>query len=57
MTDGKNINEEILERVKDKRLLISTIEIRRFEMVGHLILHNNFISNIIEEKIEGKRGK
>lgn len=26
-------------------------------MVGHLIHRDNFISNIIEEKVKGKRGR
>lgn len=37
------------------RLLISTIEIRKGKMLGHLIRHDYFKSNIIESKIEGKR--
>lgn len=32
-------NEEVLERVKAKRLLISTKEIRRGKMVGRLTCH------------------
>lgn len=50
-------NEEVLERVKAKRLLISTKEIRRGKMVGRLTCHDNFINNMVEGKIEGKRGR
>lgn len=50
-------NERVLERVKEKRSIMDTIENRRGSMIGHLIRHDLFIKNIIEGKIEGKRGR
>lgn len=41
--------------MKETRLRISTVEIRRSKTVGHLVRHDNFISNIIEGK--GGRGR
>lgn len=45
--------------MKEKRFLIfsivDTIEIRRGKIVGYLICHNKFISNVIQGKIERKK--
>lgn len=51
----KVANEEVLQRVKEKRNISNIIENRRGKMIGHLIRHDSFIRNIIEGKIEGKR--
>ena len=50
-------NEEVLQRINEKRNLMDTIEKRRGKMIGHLIRHDRFINNIMEGKIEGKRGR
>lgn len=41
--------------MKETRLRISTVEIKRGKTVGHLVRHDNFIINIIEGK--GGRGR
>ncbi|PZC74919.1 hypothetical protein B5X24_HaOG207024 [Helicoverpa armigera] len=50
-------NEEVLNRVGTKRQLLQNIEYRRGKMIGHLICHDDFIKNIVEGKVEGKRGR
>lgn len=42
-----NFKKELKKR---KRLLKSTVEIRRGKMVDYLIYHDNSINNIIDEK-------
>ena len=53
----KVTNQEVLRRVNKKRVLMEIIQNRRGKMIGHLIRHDNFMGNIIEGKIEGKRGR
>lgn len=53
----KITNIEVLRRIQEKRILLTTIENRRGKMVGHLIRHDSFIKTIMEGKIEGKRGR
>ncbi|XP_048006632.1 uncharacterized protein LOC125241959 [Leguminivora glycinivorella] len=55
----KVTNEEVLNRVKEKRCILRTVECRRGNMLGHLLRHDEFIKIIIEGKVEGrrKRGK
>ncbi|PZC78062.1 hypothetical protein B5X24_HaOG202597 [Helicoverpa armigera] len=50
-------NEEVLSRIGSRRQLLHSIENRRGKMIGHLIRHDDFIKNIVEGKVEGKRGR
>ncbi|CAH0406949.1 unnamed protein product [Chilo suppressalis] len=49
-------NERILDIVGERKALIDTLENRYLRMFGHLVRHDEFIKNIIEGKVEGKRG-
>ncbi|KAI5695438.1 hypothetical protein M8J77_005016 [Diaphorina citri] len=51
----KKSNERVLEEVGESRQLIKTIEKRKIKLIGHIIRHNNFITNIFEGKIQGKK--
>ncbi|KAI5644176.1 reverse transcriptase (RNA-dependent DNA polymerase) domain-containing protein [Phthorimaea operculella] len=51
----KVTNVEVLERAKEKRNIIRTIENRRANCFGHVLRHHNLITQIIEGKLEGKR--
>jgi len=47
-------NEEILQRVKEKRNILQTVKRRHANWIGH-ILHRNFlVKRVIEGKIEGR---
>jgi hypothetical protein len=47
-------NEEVYRRIGEERTLWSTIRQRRTRWVGHVMRHNDYISSIMEGKIEGK---
>jgi len=37
--------------------IVKVIETRRIQFIGHIMRHNIFVSNIMERKINGKRGR
>jgi len=41
-------NEAILNEIQEQRQLIKSIEHRRIKLIGHIILHDEFICNIFE---------
>lgn len=47
-------NEEILQIVEEKRILLSIIRSRSGKLIGHLLRHNPFITNIMEGRINGR---
>jgi hypothetical protein len=49
-------NEKILQRVKEERLLLKILNSRRHSWIGHIIRHNEFVVNILEGAISGKKG-
>ncbi|XP_073956518.1 uncharacterized protein [Choristoneura fumiferana] len=53
----RKTNEEVLRMVEERRTILNTIDARRGNMIGHLIRHDDFFKTILEEKIEGKRGR
>lgn len=53
----KKTNEEVLSMVKEDRCLLKTIQNRRGRMIGHLMRHDAFFVNILEGKVNGKRGR
>ena len=57
--NGKNIvyNEEVLSRVGEKRTIMSTLWARKRNWIGHVIRHGNFLTKVIEGRMEGKRGQ
>src|SRR6218665_2074133 len=48
-------NEEILERVDEKRSLIGIIRSRQGNWLGHIMRRNSLLRTIIEGRIEGKK--
>jgi len=48
-------NEEVFQRVKEARLLLKILNNRRHSLIGHIIRHNEFVVNILEGAILGKK--
>jgi hypothetical protein len=46
--------EEVLQRVKEKRISLQTIKRRKANGIGHILPRNCLLKHIIEGKIEGK---
>uniref|UniRef100_A0A8D8M2F8 Uncharacterized protein n=1 Tax=Cacopsylla melanoneura TaxID=428564 RepID=A0A8D8M2F8_9HEMI len=53
----EKINERVLEELQERRHLMKTIETRKIKLVGHIIRHNEFINNIFEGKVPGKKSR
>jgi biotin carboxylase len=49
-------NGEVYQRVKEERLLLKIVNNRRHSWIGHIIRHNDFVVNILERAISGKKG-
>jgi hypothetical protein len=41
--------------VKEERLLLKILQNRRHSWIGHIIRHNEFVVNILEGAISGKK--
>jgi len=50
-------NGEVLQRVKEERLLLKILQNRRHSWIGHTIRHNEFVVNILEGAISRKKGQ
>jgi len=48
-------NDEVFQRVKEERLLLKILDNRRPSCLGHIIRHNEFVVNILEAAISGKK--
>jgi len=48
-------NEEVLQRVDEKRSLITTIRERQKNWIGHVLRGDSLLREIIEGRMEGKR--
>lgn len=51
-----NKNKRVLRRANEKRELVKERKVRKIQIIGHIISHNSFISNIIEDKVLAKEG-
>jgi hypothetical protein len=49
-------NDEVFQRAKEERLPLKTLKHRRHSWIGHIIRHNEFVVNILEGAISGKKG-
>jgi hypothetical protein len=49
------MNDEIFQRAKEGRLLLITLENRRHSWLGRTIKYNEFVVNILEGAISGKK--
>jgi len=54
MTD-RITNDEVFQRMKEERLLLKIIQNRRHSWIGHTVRHNEFVVDILEGTISGKR--
>ncbi|VVC42596.1 Hypothetical protein CINCED_3A003125 [Cinara cedri] len=50
-------NEEVLNEINEERTIMNTIMKRTIKLIGHLLRNNEFITIIMEGKIEGKRSR
>ena len=48
-------NEEVLQRVEEKRSLITTLRERQKNWIGHILRGDSLLREIIEGRMEGKR--
>jgi hypothetical protein len=48
-------NVEVFQRAKEERLLFKFFRNRRHLWIGHIVRHNEFVVNIFEGAISGKR--
>ncbi|KAJ0183311.1 hypothetical protein K1T71_001287 [Dendrolimus kikuchii] len=53
----KKTNEEVPDMLKEKRIILKTLEERRGKMFGHLFRHDTFLCTLIEGKVEARREK
>jgi hypothetical protein len=51
----KRTDEEVLKLVSEERSIISTIEKRKKNWIGHTLRHDGLMKEVIEGKMEGKR--
>ena len=50
-------NLKVLDEVSESRKFIKALKRIRVKLIGHLLKHNEFVTNIIECKVFGKRGR
>jgi len=48
-------NDEVFQMAKDGRLPLKNLKNRRHSWTGHTIRHNDFVVNILEGAISGKK--
>ena len=48
-------NDEVFQRVKEERLLLKILQNRRHSWIGHTMRHNEFVVNILEGAMSGKK--
>ena len=49
------MNDEVFQRAKEERLLFKIKKKRSHSCIGHTIRHNEFVVNILEGVISGKK--
>jgi hypothetical protein len=45
------------ERAKEERLLLKILKNRHHLLIGHIIMHNKFVVNILEGAMSGKKAE
>jgi len=48
-------NDEVFQRLKEERLLLEILKDRNHSWVGHIIRHNEFVVNILDEQYTGRK--
>jgi len=49
-------NDEVFQRAKEEILLLKILKNKPHSWIGHTIRHNEFVVNILEGAISGKKG-
>jgi hypothetical protein len=49
-------NDEVFQRAEEERLLLKILKNRHHPWIGHTLRHNDFVVNILEGEISGKKG-
>ena len=50
-------NDEVFQRGKEERLFLKILKNRRHSWIGHTVRHNEFVVNILEGAILGKKDR
>jgi hypothetical protein len=50
-------NDEVFQRAKEETLLLKILKNRCNSCIGHRIRHNEFVVNILEGAISGKKAR
>ena len=53
----RKTNKEVLDRVGEQRSLLKLLRNRKLKWIGYIFSGDNNMKNVIEGKIEGKRGR
>jgi len=48
-------NDEVFQTAKEERLILKILKYRRHSSIGHTVRHNEFVVNILEGAIFGKK--
>jgi len=54
-TADRIMNDEVFQRAKEERLLLKILRNRCHTRIGHTIRRNEFVVNILEGAISGKK--
>jgi hypothetical protein len=46
-------NEEVLTEINEKRTILRVVGMRKVKLIGHLLRHNGFVTNIMEGRVLG----
>jgi hypothetical protein len=49
--------EEVLKEINEKRTILTVIGMRKVKLIGHLLRHNGFVTNIMEGRALGKKSR
>jgi hypothetical protein len=55
MWTDRIMKDEVFQRAKEERLLLKILKNRGHLWIGHIIRHNEFVVNILEGAISGKK--
>jgi hypothetical protein len=47
--------DEVFQKAKEERLLLKILKHRRHSWIWHIIRHNEFVVNLLEGAISGKK--
>jgi hypothetical protein len=48
-------NDEVFQRAREERLLLKILKNGRHLWIGHSVMHNEFVVNILEGEMSGKK--